>query len=343
VRVVPYRPFRPGAPRAIAGALSRTPRSLIDTYSRQVRQHVADAVRGNLPDVIIASELETVPYALATQGIPLLLEGLEVTTHLEAWLRSPTAGQRLRAGLTWFKLAAYLRRVLPRFAACTVASLPEALNVLRAAPSYEHLEVVPNAVDLGSYQRNFGPFERTALIFSGTLSYAPNQDAVRFLAREVFPAVAERVLAAHLRITGRVPDSMRSYSGPGVQFTGYVPDVRPLVARSAVSVAPIRFGGGTRLKILEALALGTPVVATTKGAEGLEVEHGQNILMADDAASFAECVVRVMQHPDVRARLAEGGRRLVELRYDWTVVGEQLCGLLERIVSQSKQSTLARA
>jgi len=343
VQVVPYRPFRPRAPKAITGALSRAPRFLVDTYNRELSQRVGDALRRQPPDVIVASELDMVPYALEIPGIPLIFEELEVTTHLDAWLRGPTARQRLRAGLTWFKLAAYLRRILPRFAACTVVSLPEAVNVRRAAPNYEHIEVLPNAVDVASYSGNFGPVEPTAMIFSAALSYAPNQDAVRFLMSDIYPAVAERMPGAKLRITGRVPETMRWRSGGGVQFTGYVSDIQALVARSAVAVAPIRFGGGTRLKILEALALGTPVVATTKGAEGLEVSHGQNILLADDAAPFAESVLRVMESPDLRARLAAGGRRLVDLRYDWAVVGEQLRALLDRSVRQPPQSGLTRA
>jgi glycosyltransferase involved in cell wall biosynthesis len=221
--------------------------------------------------------------------------------------------------------------VLPKFAVCTVVSSTEAINVRHAAPQYDRLAVVPNAVDVSEYAGEFGPVEPDTMVFTGSATYAPNLDAARFLVDSVLPLVAEQAPTAQLRITGHIPrDAQRLLAQrPGVVLTGHVPDIRPVVARSAVSVAPIRSGGGTRLKILEAMALGTPVVATLKGAEGLDVRDGHNILLADDAQSFAAAVLHVMRTPTVRAQLAVRGRELVASRYDWTVIGSGLRGLVE--------------
>jgi polysaccharide biosynthesis protein PslH len=122
---------------------------------------------------------------------------------------------------------------------------------------------------------------------------------------------------------------------PGVQLTGYLADVRPTIAESWVSLVPLRQGGGTRLKILEAMALGTPVVSTSKGAEGLETNHGENILLADTAAEFAQRTIELLRSPELRARLVAGGRRLVESRYDWRVVGADLRQVVNSAAEQS--------
>jgi glycosyltransferase involved in cell wall biosynthesis len=119
-------------------------------------------------------------------------------------------------------------------------------------------------------------------------------------------------------------------------LSGYVEDVRPLVAGARVCVAPIRQGGGTRIKILEAMALGTPVVATSKGAEGLEVIEGEHILLADDPAGFANSTLRLLRDAELRQRLATNARRLVEQRYDWAQIGKQFVALVEATVERGR-------
>jgi glycosyltransferase involved in cell wall biosynthesis len=123
----------------------------------------------------------------------------------------------------------------------------------------------------------------------------------------------------------------------GVILTGYLNDIRPCVAQSWACVVPLRVGGGTRLKILEAMALGTPVVSTSKGAEGLEATHGDDILIADMPAEFADAVLRLLDDKALRARLAANGRRLVESRYGWEVIGEKLDQLLRKVVEGHRE------
>jgi glycosyltransferase involved in cell wall biosynthesis len=134
-----------------------------------------------------------------------------------------------------------------------------------------------------------------------------------------------------LRVTGstRGIDTTGLPTSSAVEYTGYVDDIRPLVAESWVSVVPLWHGSGTRLKILEAMALGTPVVSTTKGAEGLAVTSGDDILLHDDPDELARGVVDVLRSSGLRSRLADGGRRLVRDRYDWQVVGAQVRALAE--------------
>ncbi|MCX7856163.1 MAG: glycosyltransferase family 4 protein, partial [Anaerolineae bacterium] len=199
---------------------------------------------------------------------------------------------------------------------------------------------VPNGVDPEQYQGDFGPVEPDTLVFPGALTYEANFEAMRFFLGEIFPRIRQARPRATIYITGRTDgvDLSRLPLGDGVVLTGYLPDVRPRVARSAVCIAPLTLGGGTRIKILEAMALGTPVVATSKGAEGLEVMPGRDLLIADDPEAFAAAVVRVLEDENLRAALSAAGRRLVAERYDWRVIGQQLTAFLEQIHHQDTKT-----
>jgi glycosyltransferase involved in cell wall biosynthesis len=333
VRVLPYRGFRPTSARALAGFFSSKPRSLVDVHSPEMKSAIAEAVSTRRPDVIVASELEMAPYVAGLQGPPLVLEDLEVSSIRDAATRASPF--RLRAFLTWLKLSFYLRRALPSFALCTVVSDYERANVQALAPSYRNLEVLPNAVDLSDYDGDFGPPQRNTLIFSGAIMYEPNHDAVRHFIGEIYPLIVASVDDVTLRVTGDISgvDPSALPSSRGVEYTGHLQDIRPAVARSWVSVVPIRLGAGTRLKIIESMALGTPVVSTSKGAEGLDVADGVNILIADEPKEFAARVLELLNSPALRQRIAAGGRHLVETKYNWRTNGEKLDALIEWAVS----------
>jgi glycosyltransferase involved in cell wall biosynthesis len=219
--------------------------------------------------------------------------------------------------------------VLPRVATCTVVSELEREHVRTIAPAYARVSLVPNAVDLARYGGWHGDPQPDTLIFSGSLSYSANYDALRWFLAAVFPCIQRAVPDVRLRVTGSTEGIDRAGlpGGGAVEYTGYVDDVRPLVASSWVSVVPLRHGSGTRLKILEAMALGTPVVSTAKGAEGLSVTPGEDIILRDDPDGFARGVVELLQSSEHRRRLADAGRLLVRARYDWQVVGAEIRAL----------------
>ncbi|HVC34330.1 MAG TPA: glycosyltransferase family 4 protein [Chloroflexota bacterium] len=333
VRVVPYRSFHPRSARAALGFLSPRPRWLVDTQSDSMRAAVAREFGAQHADLVVASQLAMVPYAVALRGAPALMEELEISAfHDAVGPREPVA-RRLRSLLTWFKLGAYLRNVLPRFRACTVASDLEKRRLQLVAPRYGDVAVIPNAVDLTGYAGDFGAARPNTLVFSGALTYAANYDAASHFLSRIHPLIQDAVPEVVLRVTGAHTgvDLSSLPSRRGVLYTGYVADIRPVIGRSWVSVVPLRRGGGTRLKIVESLALGTPVVSTSKGAEGLDVTDGVDILLADDPRAFADRVVELLRSPELRCRLAANGRRLVESKYDWQIVGQDLRTLVDRI------------
>lgn len=241
----------------------------------------------------------------------------------------------MRYGLTWWKLANYMGNLLNAFDACTVVSKVEQARIRQIKPNYQSVEVVPNGVDVTYYTGDFGLPEPDTLIYSGALTYEANFDAVDFFLREVFPLIQAERPQVKIFITGKL-DGVPVHRLPAnksVIFTGYLDDIRPRVAQSWVSVVPLRQGGGTRLKILEALAAGTPVVATAKGAEGLDLTPEKEILIADKPADFAATVLHLLQNPQSREALSFHGRRAVAARYDWQMIGQQFNDFVKKVVN----------
>jgi len=338
VRVLPYREFQPRRAKAVAAVFSTQPRSLVDTFSSEMMDAVYGQVEQHPPDLIVASQLDMVPYVLRVRRVPALLEELEVSVLKEQSANVGSLPQRYRSRLMWLKLRYYLRRVLPRFAACTVASRRELEQVQAAVPRYRNVQVIPNAVDVPSYAGDWGAPVPNSLVFSGALTYNANYDAVRYFLSDIYPRIVRAVPDVQLTITGRTAgvDLTALEPQPRVRYTGHVPDIRPVVATSWASVVPLRLGGGTRFKILEAMALGTPVIATSKGAEGLDVVHGEHLLIADTPEIFAKQAIEVLRSPRLRAQLVAHGRQIVAARYDAAAVGRQLCDLVETILDESR-------
>jgi glycosyltransferase involved in cell wall biosynthesis len=175
--------------------------------------------------------------------------------------------------------------------------------------------VIPNAVETGPTIPV--PAAHTAL-FLGSLLYPPNRNAAIYLMREIWPRVRRQVPEARLTIAGQNPEAVPGHDDPpaGVAFSGFVKDLGPLYAGTRVVCAPIFAGGGTRIKIVEAAAHGRPVVSTTLGAEGLELDDGREILLRDDPDSFAAAVVDLMRDAERARRIGEAARAAVERTYD---------------------------
>jgi glycosyltransferase involved in cell wall biosynthesis len=180
--------------------------------------------------------------------------------------------------------------------------------------------VIPNGANVDYYQpRPTDPAsDGRTVIFFGLLSYAPNVDSVLHFIQDIWPRIAGVHPQARCKIIGgQAPASLLTLAGPRIELTGFVPDLRPHLAEAAVVVAPLRFGGGTRLKIVEAMAMGKAIVSTSLGAEGIEAVPGRDILIGDDPSSFADAVNRVLAEPSLALQIGEGARRLAVERYSW--------------------------
>ncbi|HLX39198.1 MAG TPA: glycosyltransferase [Ktedonobacteraceae bacterium] len=197
----------------------------------------------------------------------------------------------------------------------------------------QRIEVVPNGVDTEIFHRDASSQELPEqIIFTGTMDYYPNTQAVLFFAKYCWPLIREQLPAATWLIVGKNPPrevQRLATMFPSVTVTGTVPDVRPYLVTSTVAIAPIQAGGGTRLKILEALAAQTAMVSTTIGCEGLAVVPNKHLLVADTPDAFVSAVVTLLRNPRLRNTLASAGRALIETQYSWEWCGEQLVRILE--------------
>jgi sugar transferase (PEP-CTERM/EpsH1 system associated) len=198
-------------------------------------------------------------------------------------------------------------------------------NILLGHNPRANVAVVPNGVDASAFTPvDWNPQNRN-LLFVGSMDYHANIEAVLWFVRDVWPEIARRHPRLEFTIVGRRPGpEIRALASDRIRVTGTVEDVRPYYASAAAVVVPIRVGSGTRLKILEAMAMGVPVISTTIGAEGITVTHGKDILLADSESAMADAVDQIQRDPVLARGLASAARDLVVQKYDWGLVGQRL-------------------
>jgi sugar transferase (PEP-CTERM/EpsH1 system associated) len=248
---------------------------------------------------------------------------------------------------TWRGETSRLRRLFARLearklrrgelAVCRASDAVLAVSEVDADALRPHVgpvtvRVVPNGVDTDFFTPGAAPEHPGRLLFTGAMGYRPNTDAACHFAERILPIVRAAAPEATFAIVGKdPPEAVRRLAGDGVEVTGTVPDVRPWMRSAEVFVVPLRVGGGTRLKILEAMASGRAVVSTSVGCEGLDVTPEEDILVGDTPEAFAAQVLRCLRDPDLRARLGARGRALVERRYRWDAIGDRLAAFYEEL------------
>ncbi len=224
--------------------------------------------------------------------------------------------------IQWHKLARFERELCLR-ARHVVAASPNDARALSALDARICPSVIPNGVDLDFYLPSdevcAKPLAEHSVVFTGKMDFRPNVDAAIWFADEILPSLRREIPLAHVSFVGQQPDAkVRALAGrSGIEVTGWVADTRPHIADAAVYAVPLRMGGGTRLKVLEAMAMGKAIVCTTLGAEGIECVPGRDLVIADHADEFAQAIAGLMRDPDRRRELGANGRKLVEEKYDW--------------------------
>ncbi|HTQ04338.1 MAG TPA: glycosyltransferase family 4 protein, partial [Polyangiaceae bacterium] len=233
---------------------------------------------------------------------------------------STTLPRRIYNALNWRKLEREERASWRRFDGILATSERDAAFIRRDLPTARVL-VAPNGVDVREFAAVTGAEEPETLLFFGAINYFPNQDGVIFFIDHVFPLIRARRPKARFIVVGPgANEQVLSRQGNGVEILGMVDSVGPYIERASAVVVPLRIGGGTRLKIVEALAKGKAIVSTRLGAEGIDVVDGEHLLLADAPEEIAAAVERLFADPALGVRLGAGARRLAEERYSWTHV-----------------------
>jgi glycosyltransferase involved in cell wall biosynthesis len=246
--------------------------------------------------------------------------------------------RRAYASKTARLMSEFEKRALGEFDAHVTVSQRDAEQLRDHNPA-ARIFVIENGVDTAFYSdqergvTSESPAHR--IVFVGSMDYHANVDGAVNFARHVWPRVRERRSEFTFTIVGKDPASEVRELGqlPGVEVTGTVDDVRPFYRAAIAAVVPLNVGGGSRLKILEAMAAGVPVVSTTLGAEGLKVQHDENILIADTNEQLAEAIISLVENETRRHELSSAGRALVASRYDWSSLGDELFLTYEELLS----------
>ncbi|MDE3056851.1 MAG: glycosyltransferase [Bacteroidota bacterium] len=204
--------------------------------------------------------------------------------------------------------------------------------------------VIPNGVDTSYFTPAAGSAEPYSLVFTGMMGYVPNYEGMLYFLSEIFPLILKEIPQSKLYIVGSLPPKkLFKLASSNVIITGYVDDVRPFIQKSSVYVVPLRMGGGTRLKIIEAMAVKKPIVTTTIGCEGIEVQDGESVMVRDEPASFANAVVELLRDKQKSARLAARGYELVRARYDWSIISRRMEECYEDIFHRNEHRTIRNA
>lgn len=306
-----------------------------------VARYNVPAYRQKLRELVATETFDLVHYEMfhvaqfhTETHLPSLLSQQNVDAAIWRRLCQETANP-LRKCLYWTQQRAferYERLTHPQFDIVTCASEIDRQTFQRTNAA-ARFEIIPNGVDVEDYQPAYGSEEEAHLIYIGSMDWYPNEDAVAFFADEVLPKIREKLPDVQFSAVGGNPSPrvQKLAARSQILVTGRVPEIKPYFARATVFVVPLRIGSGTRLKILEALAMGKAVVSTTVGAEGLNLVDGEEILIADEPIAFAEAVLRLLTDASLRRKIGENGRARVEQDYDWRRIGEKLYRLYESL------------
>jgi glycosyltransferase involved in cell wall biosynthesis len=349
------QPHRPVPTRLLQLVTSPLPDMAHRLASPDLRAALERALQTYTFDVVQFEGIEMIPYLdlllehRRGQGGPLLVfddhnaEYVLQRRVFEADIRVPRRWLGAAYSLVqWWRLRRYEAWACRQVDLVVTVSEPDREAVARVAPEIE-ADVVPNGIafeDYASFRVSEGFLPRHSLVFTGKMDFRPNVDAVLWFADRVLPLVRAAVPDAQFYIVGQRPHERleRLRGKAGIVITGQVPETRPYIASADVYVIPLRSGGGTRLKVLEAMAMGRPIVSTTMGCDGFPVSSGREALLANDPPAFARQVVELLTYPERGRSLSQVAVQFAA-RYDW----EQIVPRLERAYARCQQRGYASA
>lgn len=302
--------------------------------SGAVKECLRRCLREKNPDVVICDFLDAAINLPDVSAIPSVL--FQHNVESEIWRRHAENGARGVKKLVYrhefSRMLRYEQAAVRRFDH-VIAVSDHDKRLMSAWTAANRITVVPTGVDIEQFRPSAQPgSEKPLVLFVGAMDWEPNVDAVQYFCREMWPRVVQKVPQARFRVVGRNPDArVRALAGEAVEITGRVPSVLEHLHEAAVVVVPLRVGGGTRLKIYEAMAAGKAVVSTTVGAEGLDVHDGRDVILADSADKFAEAVVRLLQDAERRLQLGRAAAALAA-QFGWPVIAEKFAAVLRQVV-----------
>ncbi len=315
-------------------------------YSKEARQTIAELIQGVNFDILHCDMIDLAGYIYDynPKATVLVNHNVESTLMLRQAEVEKNPFKKWYFYLQYKKLLRYERKMCPMFNCCAAVSELDKQQLQLISPQ-ARFSVVPNGVDVDYFRPQNSELRtpNSELIFAGRTDWLPNIDGLNFFCQEIFPLIKKEVKDARLTIIGKTRlnkvgaiHELPLQTAKDVTHLGFVEDVRPYIGKAAVYVVPLRIGGGTRLKILDAMAMGKAIVSTSIGAEGIDVTHGKNILIADTPEYFSKQVIRVLNDSNLRESLGKEGRKLVEEKYSWDIIGKKMDEIYANLVTSDE-------
>jgi sugar transferase (PEP-CTERM/EpsH1 system associated) len=308
-------------------------KSLFSPVSYQWRSHRSDAMQRTLTEITGRHRFDVIQIESSQMGCfeldrraALVLDEHNIEYEL-LYRTFKTEASPVRRAYNWIEFRKFKREEISAWqrSTGTVTTSAREAEMIREMVPGKPTKSVPNAVDVEYFSPSAEPEDPDAIVLTGLMKYRPNVDAAVYFVRDVLPRiVAARPNLVFYVVGGEPPDEVKQLAGRNVVVTGTVPDVRPYVRKAAVFVVPLRMGSGTRLKVLEGLSMAKAMVSTSLGCEGIDVEDQKHLLIADDPASFAASVLRLLDDAALAKRLTAAGRELVIRQYRWETVVDDL-------------------
>jgi glycosyltransferase involved in cell wall biosynthesis len=294
-------------------------------YTDDMQRTLDELSRGEPFDIIQVESSQLACFRFDRRSIVVLDEhNIEYELYYRMYQTERSVARRF---FNWIEYRKFRREEIASWhdvSGCVMTSQRE-VEILRALAPATPSTAVPNAVDTEFFRPSGQPVDPDAIVLTGLMKYRPNVDAAIHFVHDILPRIlAKRPNAVFYVVGGEAPPEVTRLASAHVVVTGSVEDVRPYVHRAAVFAVSLRMGGGTRLKVLEGLSMGKPMVSTALGCEGIDVVHGEHLLIADDAEAFAGAVLDLMTQPELAGRLAGQGRDLMLRQYRWEAAAQEL-------------------
>ena len=316
------------------------PVSALNDYSKTLKNRVAQEIAGGSYDLAICDFVQSALMFDNIAEIPTLLfqhnvESIIAKRHVE---RSQNIITKAFWWLQWKKMFSYEKKACNSFDTVIAVSEKDKELFLRLYQA-ENVKTIPTGVDIDYYAPMPQVEEReNSLVFCGSMDWLPNEDAINYFIDDILPLVKKEVPVVHLTVVGRNPSpamQKKIKKCPEVSLTGWVEDTRPYLAQSSLFIVPIRIGGGTRMKIFEAMAMGKAVISTTIGAEGLPLKDEENIILADDAFEFGEKTAAFLLNNKGRQVLGASAYTYVIENFGWAQIAKKFTDICEETASGS--------
>src|SRR3990170_426024 len=315
----------------IKNLFSSLPYSVKRLQSIQVEEAVKKIISTHPIDVVYFDTIDLAQYASCIGDLRSLMNHHNVESSLLLRRAKATRNpmEKLYIYIQVMKLRSYESANLIHFHVNLAVSEVDKSELKSIAPE-ARVEVIPNGVDTSYFRRQSCSIRKNNLVFAGGMNWFPNRDAVLYFLKDIWPLISLTVPDISLTLIGRNPPkkAIEMSKMENIEVLGFVDDVRPYLAQAIACIVPIRVGGGTRLKILDDLACGRAVISTSVGCEGIDVTPGRNILIGDSPREFADQVIKVCTDAKLVMSLGMEGRKLVEEKYSWNLIGERLNAIM---------------